>query len=182
VSIANSGFLEVILIYKLLREMHDLGQYERMSTQHAVDEPTEEAWIPTTDSLGARLALIRQRMGWNIKEAALACDIPPASWTDWELNGRKPRDLEEAATKIARRTGADDYWIMTGRYPQNKISGGPLEGATARQKKSFLSESNRRPFHYKGDESNVLPFPSRPITESLPDIDARIYQFRAATA
>jgi transcriptional regulator with XRE-family HTH domain len=144
-----------------------------MSTQHA-----EQAWIPTTDSLGARLALIRQGMGWNIKEAALACGIPAASWTEWETNGRKPRDLEVAAMKIAARTGVDDYWIMTGR-DTHKISGGPLVGAAA-ENESFLGESNSRPFHYKQNEPVVLPFPARPEPPSDDrDTDATVIPFPA---
>ena len=35
---------------------------------------TVHGWIPDADSFGARLALIRQQLGWgNVKEAALAC-------------------------------------------------------------------------------------------------------------
>lgn len=70
-------------------------------------------------------------------------------------------DLIEEATGIS----ADYLW--SGQQParRTKISGGPLEGAAAK-KESFLSESNRRPFHYKRDGSVVIPFPSRPgLTE-----------------
>lgn len=152
-----------------------------MSTHHA----EQEAWIPGTASLGARLALIRQSQGWNIKEAALACGIPPASWTGWELHGMEPRKFAEAAGKISARTGVDDYWIMTGKEPgaggvrPRKISGGPLEGAAA--KKSFLGESNSGPFHYKRNESVVIPFPSRHgLAEESADggtLDAQIIAF-----
>ena len=34
----------------------------------------ERGWIPGTTEFGARLALIRQAMGWgNVQEAAVAC-------------------------------------------------------------------------------------------------------------
>ena len=81
-----------------------------MSTQPLVAHPT-------TDEFGARLALIRWAQGWNQKEASLACNLPAASWREWELSGRTPRNLVEVAEKIAARTGYSDYWIMTGKDP-----------------------------------------------------------------
>lgn len=72
-------------------------------------------WVPDAATFGARLALVRQKMGWNLKEAALACGLPSGSWREWELHGREPRGLNAIATKIADRTGCDDYWLMTGR-------------------------------------------------------------------
>ncbi|WP_143588469.1 helix-turn-helix domain-containing protein [Tersicoccus sp. Bi-70] len=80
-----------------------------MSTQVA------EMWIPTTETFAARLALIRWRMGWNMKEAALACGFPQQVWRGWELHNRSPRHFAEIAQQISERTGVDDYWIMTGK-------------------------------------------------------------------
>lgn len=74
-----------------------------------------ESWVPKTDAFGARLALIRWKMGWNMKEAALACGFSQQSWRGWELQGYDPRGLQRVAEQIAARTGVDDYWIMTGR-------------------------------------------------------------------
>jgi hypothetical protein len=37
--------------------------------------PAADKWVPEL-TFGARLALVRHRMGWNIKEAAAACDLP----------------------------------------------------------------------------------------------------------
>lgn len=71
--------------------------------------------MPLGDSFAARLAMIRHEMGWNLKEAALACGFPPGSWREWELRGRDPRGLVEIAERIAERTGVDHYWLMTGR-------------------------------------------------------------------
>lgn len=70
---------------------------------------------PTLEAFGARLALIRWAKGWNIKEAALACRLPQASWREWELSHRAPRNMVEVAQAIADATGYSDYWIMTGR-------------------------------------------------------------------
>lgn len=72
-------------------------------------------WIPSDDEFGARLALVRQRFAWNIKEAALACNLPAASWRGWELTGHVPRNLIEVADRIAARTGVDEYWLLTGK-------------------------------------------------------------------
>ncbi|MFJ6314046.1 helix-turn-helix domain-containing protein [Pseudarthrobacter oxydans] len=89
-------------------------------------QPTlQESWIPNTDTFGARLALLRWRMGWNQKEAALACGLSQASWRGWELDGRGPRDLAEVASKIASRTGVDEYWILTGKTHSGVHPSGP---------------------------------------------------------
>lgn len=79
--------------------------------------------VPTTDEFGARLALIRWQMGWNQKEAALACRLPQGSWREWELSGRAPRNLVVVASKIAETTGIDDYWILTGKSKTPDPSG-----------------------------------------------------------
>ena len=74
-----------------------------------------ESWVPSTSSFGARLALIRWRMGWNMKEAALACGFSQQSWRGWELSGRDPRGFLDVARRISERTGVDEYWILTGK-------------------------------------------------------------------
>lgn len=71
-------------------------------------------WIPTLDTFGARLALIRWKMGWNLKEAALATGVSQQSWREWELLDRIPRRFPERAHQIAARTGVDEIWLMTG--------------------------------------------------------------------
>jgi len=79
-------------------------------------------WIPTDDTFGARLALVRQKMGWgNVKEAALACGLPPESWRTWERDGVKPRNLVEIAERIADRVNCDFDWLLRGqRVPGRK--------------------------------------------------------------
>lgn len=90
------------------------------------------AWIPDDGTFGARLALIRQRMGWgNVKEAATACGLPTESWRTWERDGVEPRGLQRIATQISAATGCDLVWLMGGsalRRPgavaaQNSCSG-----------------------------------------------------------
>lgn len=78
-----------------------------MSTQPVV------GWRPDDSEFGARLALIRQRMGWgNVKEAALACGLPVESWRNWERDGRIPRDFVAVCKAISDRTGVDLSWLV----------------------------------------------------------------------
>lgn len=71
-----------------------------------------EPWVPE-DTFGARLALIRQRMSWNVKEAAEACGLTGQSWHNWE-NGSLPRDLYKTVTLIADAAGCDRTWLLMG--------------------------------------------------------------------
>ena len=74
-------------------------------------QPTQ-GWTPTDATFGARLALVRQRMGWgNVKEAALACGLPVESWRNWERDGRTPRDFIEVCRRVSTATGADVNWL-----------------------------------------------------------------------
>ena len=84
---------------------------------------TRVKWVPRDDTFGARLALVRQRFGWNMKEAALACGLPQNSWVEWETKNRSPRNLADVAEKISEYTGADDYWLMTGRVSDDLPTG-----------------------------------------------------------
>jgi transcriptional regulator with XRE-family HTH domain len=81
-----------------------------------------QGWIPVDDTFGARLALVRQRMGWgNVKEAAMACGVPAGSWRNWERDGRLPRDLAKIAALISGCTGVDCDWLIRGAaYPQSR--------------------------------------------------------------
>jgi transcriptional regulator with XRE-family HTH domain len=74
-------------------------------------ETETETWVPDLN-FGARLALVRHRMGWNIKEAAIACGVPAQSWRGWELDGREPHRLVTIALAIASRTGVDLNWLL----------------------------------------------------------------------
>ena len=119
-----------------------------------------ESSIPRTNSFGARLALIRWQMGWNMKEAALACGFSQQSWRGWELQGHDPRGFAEVAERIAERTGIDEYWILTGK---ERPAGGPAGGPGESSPKTD-SVSKSQPLDYKvGDSAagNVLPL--RPV-------------------
>lgn len=74
-----------------------------------------QPWIPGDDTFGARLALVRWRMGWNMKEAALAVRVPAATWRLWEVDNAQPRNLVEIAERIAERVGCDFDWLLRGQ-------------------------------------------------------------------
>ena len=76
--------------------------------------PRTTGWIADDSTFGARLALIRQKMDWNIKEAARECAVPAASWKSWERQGVRPRNIDDAAWQIADRTGCDYGWLLAG--------------------------------------------------------------------
>lgn len=102
---------------------------------------------PTLDAFGARLALIRWAQGWNIKEASLACRLPQASWREWELSHRAPRNIVEVAAAIAEATGYSDYWIMTGRPSTRENTPRPGGPGGVRGKLPRL-DSNQEPTGY----------------------------------
>ena len=88
-------------------------------TQAGVENVSRETapgrgWRVDDSTFGARLALIRQRMDWNLQEAALACNVPAASWTNWERKGTDPRALLAVVRQIADRTGCDYLWLLAG--------------------------------------------------------------------
>ena len=74
-------------------------------------------WIPV-DTFGARLAIVRQRLKWNVSEAARECGLKPATWKTWEELDTLPRDIFDVCTKISQRTGCRYEWLLMG---------GPLE-------------------------------------------------------
>jgi DNA-binding XRE family transcriptional regulator len=69
-----------------------------------------QGWVPEL-TFPARLAVVRNRMGWNAKEAALACGLPAQSWRNWEA-GTRPHDYIQVCEKIAARTGANLEWLV----------------------------------------------------------------------
>lgn len=73
-----------------------------------------DEWVPR-DTFGARLALVRQRNGWNVKEAADACGLNDQSWRNWEEPESKgPRDYAGVCAKIAEQAGCELRWLMAG--------------------------------------------------------------------
>lgn len=85
-------------------------------------------WKPDTSNFGARLALLRWRLNFNQKEAALACGLPAASWRGWELDGTTPRDIVAVARQISERTRCDYLWLLLG----DQGAGAPSAPATER--------------------------------------------------
>lgn len=141
--------------------MHHLCNFISMSTQ------IHGKFVPRTNTFGARLALIRWQMGWNMKEAALACGFSQQSWRGWELQGHDPRGFAEVAERIAQATGVDEYWILTGKEPAD-----PTDPDGGERTPKLKPVSERKPLDYKvGDsaeeESNVyeLPFPRRHVAD-----------------
>src|SRR5687768_12071414 len=85
---------------------------------HMTTTPTPTSrtgWTIDDSTFGARLALVRQRMDWNIKEAARECGVPAASWRTWERDGVQPRNIIEIVGLISERTGADYGWLLAGK-------------------------------------------------------------------
>lgn len=78
----------------------------------AQDPQVDTPWVPE-DTFGARLALIRNRKGWNIRQAALACGTSDHNWRAWE-HGTIPRSLFKVASKIAEVSGCDYDWLLIG--------------------------------------------------------------------
>lgn len=67
---------------------------------------------PDDSAFGARLALIRQARGWNIKEAAVTCGLPGTSWRNWEIEAHTPRDYLAVCRAIASAAQVDLMWLM----------------------------------------------------------------------
>lgn len=77
-------------------------------------------WVPDDSTFGARLALLRQAMGWgNVKEAARECGIPTETWRSWEsrTDASLPRKAVERVAQIVGVTGVDLDWLLLGRRP-----------------------------------------------------------------
>lgn len=98
-----------------------------------------QGWVPDLATFGARLALVRQRMGWtNIKEAAEACAIAPQTWRYWEAGKFEPRQLVSACMKIAGVTGVDYRWLALG--PDDRTAAGTIRSVSDTFQYSPLGE------------------------------------------
>ena len=100
-----------------------------MTAVHGEPRPANlgQGWTVDDSTFGARLALVRQRMQWNIKEAARECGIPAASWGTWE-NGAMPRRYTEMCRLISERTGCDYGWLLDGPRLTGKAGPRPEDG------------------------------------------------------
>jgi hypothetical protein len=97
----------------------DVATLAVMSISEGTSEQAEatlgEDWTPDDSTFGARLALIRQKMGWgNIAKAAKECGVPTDSWRNWEVDGREPHRLVTIAMAIATRTRVNLDWLVYG--------------------------------------------------------------------
>lgn len=125
-----------------------------------VDRETT-GWIPTPDTFGARLALVRQHMGWgNVKEAADECLVPTQSWRRWERDNRLPRDAADIAGKIAQRTGCDPVWLVFGEVKAwrtrelvtqtpHRVTENQFSRPIKRERKAHSRPSDNRPSNAK---------------------------------
>jgi transcriptional regulator with XRE-family HTH domain len=95
----------------------------------------EHGWVPEL-TFGARLALVRQHYGWNVKEAAGMCKLPVETWRGWERDGRSPTRYLEVCKMIAKATGADYDWLLDGRrFPPPRSASTPEYAERDSQKK-----------------------------------------------
>lgn len=117
-----------------------------MTTVHGEPRPANlgQGWTVDDSTFGARLALVRQRMQWNIKEAARECGIPAASWGTWE-NGAMPRRYTEMCRLIANRTGADIGWLVMGPEGKRAQATAHYPGVPARTSDHHLRPRGARP-------------------------------------
>lgn len=104
-----------------------------------MDTKTREArWVPDTAQFGARLALIRWQMGWNLKEASLACGFAQNSWSGWE-DGVKPRDYMDVVDKIVKRTQVSRMWLMMGEGQPSDYNATVSDLAQERERRTLRS-------------------------------------------
>lgn len=108
---------------------------------------TGQTWIPEADTFGARLALLRHRMGWNITEAARACGVSESAWRDWELRNQLPRNLQLVTMKIHVATGCSAPWLQG--YTVHRPGRAPRKIAPLRARQ----DSNLEPSDPKVDAS-----------------------------
>jgi transcriptional regulator with XRE-family HTH domain len=94
--------------------------------------PTSAPWIPQTDSLAARFALIRREMGWNLTEAATECHLQAGAWSRIE-QGMRPRDLLETVERVVARTGVSRFWLLTGEKEPQSRTANPMSATSADQ-------------------------------------------------
>lgn len=90
-------------------------------------------------------------MDWNLKEAAIECGVPAASWKNWERGTSEPRRLVETCALISTRTGCDLLWLITGsttgRQIPIRLGGGAVteeyQGRTVKRQVETLLRGGR---------------------------------------
>lgn len=128
--------------------------YRAPMTTTPHQQQAAKGWMPDDSTFGARLALIRQRMQWgNVREAAIACSIPPESWRTWERDGVTPRKLVEMATLISERTGCDLGWLVAGPALAGRMEIAPT---------TDVSNSGSRQLDHAVDVTSITSAVNRP--------------------
>jgi hypothetical protein len=126
---------------------------------------TATGWTVDDSTFGARLALIRIRMDWNVKEAARSCEVPAASWRTWERDGVTPRRVVDIAKTISDVTGCDYLWLLTGSKTGHRISGVteryrppiiPRQVTGAHKRPTGRADEARRPPNRPADHSRPV--------------------------
>lgn len=144
--------------------------WELCELWEAVDMTATDAmprgWVPSDTTFGARLALVRQQMGWgNVKEAAEACGLPPETWRTWERDNTTPRNLADIAWKIAEATGVDYGWLLDPRTKRDEPAKEPLEPRVLRRS----PRSKDVTIYYSSDASGT-PASAETAPAHRPDI------------
>lgn len=101
-------------------------------------------------TFGDRLRKVRRVAGLTMDQLAEALGVTKGAIGQYETDKSRPKDIVAAAKRIQVLTGVPASWML-GLDEERPTPGG--EGLS---KESFLSESNRRPFHYK--TASVLDF------------------------
>jgi transcriptional regulator with XRE-family HTH domain len=137
------------------------------TTEHVTTgtPPAPIGWIPSDATFAARLALIRQGKGWNIKEAARICGQPAATWRLWEIGGALPRNETVTGKAIATASGCDYLWLVHG--PGRGVTHGYRDAAAdplaARVVATAGEQRRRRSSHHRGPAVRLTRAPSTPV-------------------
>jgi transcriptional regulator with XRE-family HTH domain len=90
-------------------------------------------WRPT-DTIGARLILMRRTLGLTQREAAALAGIPFGQWQGLEDDERHPRGLDVKVQRIVRAFNVDRDWLIWGGPldPNEPAATGeqPIDGTT----------------------------------------------------
>lgn len=70
-------------------------------------------WSAMFDTLGGRLSLAREALGISVAEAAVALNVQPETWTQWESDRcAPPARLLEGVAQCLQVTL---WWLLAGR-------------------------------------------------------------------
>jgi transcriptional regulator with XRE-family HTH domain len=89
-------------------------------------------WRPT-DTIGARLILMRRTLGLTQREAADRAGIPFGQWQGLEDDERQPRGLDVKVQRIALAFNVDRDWLMWGGPLDPSEPGAAGTGPATRQ-------------------------------------------------